>query len=67
MVATQFSDKHSWAVAMTPVTLPGLVVAVLLEDDNFSDQQISEANVAAVTRRITEAILRLPSFKVGGS
>ena len=67
MVATQFPDKHSWAVAMTPVTLPGLVVAVLLEDDNFSDQQISEANVAAVTRRITEAILRLPSFKVGGS
>ena len=49
------------------MTLPGLVVAVLLEDDNFSDQQISEANVAAVTRRITEAILRLPSFKVGGS
>ena len=67
MVATQFPDNHGWAVAIAPVTLPELVVAVLLEDDSSSDQQIAEANVAAITRRITEAVLRLPSFKVGGS
>ena len=67
MVATKLSDKHGWAVTIAPVTLPELVVAVLLEDDSFNDQQIDEANVAAVARRITEAVLRLPSFKVGGS
>ena len=67
MVATQFLGKHGWAVTIAPVTLPDLVVAVLLEDDSFSDQQVAEANVAAIARRITEAVLRLPSFKVGGS
>ncbi|MDP7066976.1 MAG: penicillin-binding transpeptidase domain-containing protein [Acidimicrobiales bacterium] len=67
MVASQFLDNHVWAVVIAPVTLPEVVVAVLLEHDSFDDHQTAGANVAAITRRITEAVLRLSSSNVGGS
>ncbi|MEC9058280.1 MAG: penicillin-binding transpeptidase domain-containing protein [Actinomycetota bacterium] len=67
MVASPFLAKHVWAVVIAPVTLPEVVVAVLLEHDSFDDHQTAEAHVAAITRRITEAVLRLPSSNVGGS
>ena len=68
MSTSKFSDSnHLWAVALAPVTRPEVVVAVLLEGDGFDDQRTVEATVTAITRRITEAVLRLSSPALGGS
>ena len=68
MAASKFSgSNHLWMVALAPVTRPEVVVAVLLEGDGSDDQDTAEATVAAITRRITEAVLRLSSSNLGGS
>ena len=68
MSASRFSgSNHLWMVALAPVTRPEVVVAVLLEGDGSDDQDTAEATVAAITRRIIEAVLRLPSSNLGGS
>ena len=68
MSASRFSgSNHLWMVALAPVTRPEVVVAVLLEGDGSDDQQTAEATVAAITRRITEAVLRLSNSNLGGS
>ncbi len=68
MSTSRFSgSNHLWAVALAPVTRPEVVVAVLLEGDGIDDQRTAEATVAAITRRIIEAVLRLSSPALGGS
>ena len=68
MSASRFSESnHLWMVALAPVTRPEVVVAVLLEGDGSDDQDTAEATVAAINRRITEAVLRLSSSNLGGS
>ncbi len=68
MSASRFSgSNHLWMVALAPVTRPEVVVAVLLEGDGSDDQETAEATVAAITRRITEAVLRLSNSNLGGS
>ena len=54
-------------VALAPVTRPEVIVAVLLEGDDFDDQQTAEASITGISRRITEAVIRLPSPTLGGS
>ena len=54
-------------VSLAPVTRPEVVVAVLLEGDDFDNRQIAEATIAGISRRITEAVLRLPSPNLGES
>ena len=68
MSASRFSGSNLlWMVALAPVTRPEVVVAVLLEGDGSDDQETAEATVAAITRRITEAVLRLSNSNLGGS
>jgi peptidoglycan glycosyltransferase len=68
MSASRFSgSNHLWMVALAPVTRPEVVVAVLLEGDGSDDQETAEANIAAITRRITEAVLRLSNSNLRGS
>ena len=68
LLASSFSQSnHLWMVSLAPVTRPEVVVAVLLEGDDFDDRQIAEATIAGISRRITEAVLRLPSPNLGES
>lgn len=68
LLASSFSESnHLWMVALAPVTRPEVIVAVLLEGDDFDDRQAAEASITGISRRITEAVLRLPSPTIGGS
>ena len=68
LLASSFSQSnHLWMVSLAPVTRPEVVVAVLLEGDDFDNRQIAEATIAGISRRITEAVLRLPSPTLGES
>tara|TARA_Y100001934_G_C12295971_1_gene747392 strand:+ start:280 stop:735 length:456 start_codon:yes stop_codon:yes gene_type:complete len=68
LLASSFSESnHLWMVALAPVTRPEVIVAVLLEGDDFDDRQAAEASITGISRRITEAVLRLPSPTLGGS
>ncbi|HAF69482.1 MAG TPA: hypothetical protein DCL16_10200, partial [Acidimicrobiaceae bacterium] len=68
LLASSFSQsQHLWMVALAPVTRPEVIVAVLLEGDDFDDQQTAEASITGISRRITEAVIRLPSPTLGGS
>ena len=55
-----------WAIALAPVTQPELAIAVLLEGDNLGGPQAAESVVAAITRSIIEAVLRLPTPNLEG-
>ncbi|MCS5681992.1 MAG: penicillin-binding transpeptidase domain-containing protein [Acidimicrobiales bacterium] len=55
-----------WAIALAPVTQPELAIAVLLEGDNLGGPQVAESVVAAITRSIIEAVLRLPTPNLEG-
>jgi hypothetical protein len=68
LLASSFSESnHLWMVALAPVPRPEVIVAVLLEGNDFDDQQTAEANIAGISRRITEAVLRLPNPNLEGS
>lgn len=61
------TGDHIWSAAIAPVTQPEVVVVVLLEGDDQFNRDTADATISAITGRIIEAVLRLPSSNMGSS